>query len=699
MRRRIGWATYFQGAAVVIAILVTLQYVYHPLFSEEPSPGPVKATEPPTPPPPARQREAEEREGAEAPKAKGEPNWEAGNQLVMPRLLSARHELVAWINTVATFQEVEALNILRKSLTVGRDALSITRQLQHLRPDGWRFCVQEGELCHCDGLVRYGDFSKDEWVERKEIKNPVLCHFGQFGLTPEQDLSPGHVKYCQCQPKAKHCPANQPYRAENCPEGVETPCRAGCATRMSRAHWQLVGSSRGKLCERFEPNDLLWSCDARRTLKPQKGHKHAEAEELLERATTKLCEDGLLLPEMEVWLECDFLSQFLQWTTPASPWLEEAFVTYVGGKKDGSYEWQATNLIRSIDLFSSRPLVVVIFGSEFVPPLSWQNLRHVICFRMRHISRGVSFNFNKIRSILAARVLTGIQLDTDQVIFKGMDQVFAGTKRESHAQYPWPILPVHWMSRDETPGNPYAHYAFKGWDGPQSMRWNHAHPTWTTFWALIWFGDLMHERMLAATGRRTSSNVFDLEKVKEGEDLLELVRKGEKAKVKRHVEMSNAMWEDEDMMNVNLWRHKVSKAWCKFDLEPNLFLLRKSLDRNIYFDPKWYPEGVPVLFLSIHNTKNFDPSDLLLKLLELCQNGVEDGLECPKEMEFMLPICRAGVEQERNLRLKIEDYPTQACCCLEPRWSHPAYWHGKWYRDLKEVPEKSNGKQRRCLVP
>ena len=42
-----------------------------------------------------------------------------------------------------------------------------------------------------------------------------------------------------------------------------------------------------------------------------------------------------------MWLECDFLSQFLQWTTPASPWLEEAFVTYVGGKKDGNYEWQA----------------------------------------------------------------------------------------------------------------------------------------------------------------------------------------------------------------------------------------------------------------------------------------------------------------------------------------------------------------------
>ena len=39
---------------------------------------------------------------------------------------------------------------------------------------------------------------------------------------------------------------------------------------------------------------------------------------------------------------------------------------------------------------------MVIFGSEFVPPLSWQNLRHVICFRMRHISRGVAGTVRRI---------------------------------------------------------------------------------------------------------------------------------------------------------------------------------------------------------------------------------------------------------------------------------------------------------------
>lgn len=695
--RRISWATYFQAVAIVVVIFLTACYILNPLspplapnFSPELEQSP-EGPEGPEGPDPDGVDSEKDFEAPQDPALSGG----ASSRLLAPKVLSLRNELVAWINGIATFQEVEALNMLRKSLSNGRDSLTITRQLQKLRPDGWMFCVQEGEVCHCDsGLTRYGDFDKNQWAERAEPKSPILCVHAQYGLTPETDISPGKTKYCQCKAGGLKCPDGLPYHPQNCPDGVDKPCRAGCLSRMQKSAFPAQYS---KLCEKRRPNTLIWSCQHGSSLKPRKGHQHSEAEELLEAATTKLCEDKQLQPELEVWLECDFSSQFLRWTSSASPWVEEAYVTYVGGSKDGTYEWQATNLIRSIDLFSTRPLIVVVFGTEFVPPLSWQSMRNVIVYRMRHISRGVSFNFNKVRSILAARTLVGIQLDTDQMIFKGMDEVFEGTRRESQERYPWPILPVHWMSRDETPGNPYAHYAFKGWDGPQTMRWNHAHPTWS-FWALVWFGDLMHERMLAATGRKTSTLIHDLEMVRNGSlGLLELVRQG--PKVKRHVEMSNAMWEDEDMMNVNLWRHKVSKAWCKFDLEPNLFLLQKSLDKKLFFDPKWYPQGVPVLFLSMHNTKNFDPSDWLLRLMETCKDGVDGPLECPKKSEFMLPLCRVGVKEEREVRQKIDDYSTQACCCMEPRWSHPAFWQGEWYKSLQEVPKKHGGKERLCLIP
>ena len=703
--KKLSWCTYLQGVAIVVVILFTLQHL-------NPSPAEQEIPRVSTPAPvetattlsyAADVSKSESKEGEDSTRLTATPATpneaeQGGDELVQPRLVAERQDLVAWISSVATHQELDALKALRATLSEGRDALTITRQVNKLRPDGWKFCVQEGEICHCDGLTRYGDFDLNQWVEKKEFKSPILCHHSQYGLKPEQDFSPGKLKYCQCRAPVPKCPNGQPFREENCPVPGQT-CRAGCLPRMPRTPSSLV--PRSKLCSKAEPNELIWSCDHRRSLKPRKGHSHSDAEDLLERGMAKICEDPHLVPEVEVWLECDFVSQFLRWTSSASPWIEEAYVTYVGGPKDSNYEWQATNLIRSIDLFSTRPLIIVIFGDQFVPPSSWQSMRNVIAYRMRPISRGVSFNFNKVRSILASRVIVGIQLDTDQLIFKGMDQVFEGTRREITEFYPWPILPVHWMSRDDTPGNPYAHYAFRGWDGPQSMRWCHAHPTWTSF-AIPWFGDLMHERMLAATGRKTSTLVFDLEQVQEtGISVLDLVRKGEKAKVKRHVEMSNAMWEDEDMMNVNLWRHKVNNSWCKFDLEPNLFLLRRSLDKKLYFDPKWYPDGMPVLFLSIHNTKNFDPADLLLRLMELCQNGVED-LECPsKESEFMMPICRVGVQQERELRMSIQDYSAKACCCLEPRWSHPVFWSGHWYQSLREVPDRAHegAARRKCLVP
>ncbi|CAE8699006.1 unnamed protein product [Polarella glacialis] len=263
--------------------------------------------------------------------------------------------------------------------------------------------------------------------------------------------------------------------------------------------------------------------------------------------------------------------------------------------------------------------------------------------------------------MLAVRVLVAIQLDTDQLIFTGMDQVFEGTKREIHEHYPWPILPVHWMSRDETPGNPYRHYAFKGWDGPQSMRWVHAHPTWT-FWALPWLGDLLQERMQAAKGGKSMMKVWDLQRTRSGIGLYDLLKMGKRAKKDKSVEMStptaNFMWEDEDMMNVNLWRDQANKTWCKFDLEPALYLVRRGLNQDMYFDPKWYPKGLPILFLSMHNTKGNDPTDWLLRILETCRNEPEE-LDCPDESVNLMGMCKMGLPEERELRLSPEKFESQ----------------------------------------
>lgn len=250
-------------------------------------------------------------------------------------------------------------------------------------------------------------------------------------------------------------------------------------------------------------------------------------------------------------------------------------MTYVAGAKDSKYEWQATNLIRSVSLFSARPIVVVVYGESFAPPLEWREHPCVIVYRMRPIAGRVSFNFNKIRSMVGARTLVGVQLDTDQIVFQGVDDLFAGTRLESTSQYPWPLLPVHSMSRDYHPQSPYKVYAFTAYKGKHTMRWGHAHPTWS-FWALAFLCDLLLERYRVEQ-RITEMQAWNLLEAAD-RGLMEVLRSGARMQVERKVQPQAWMVEDEDMLNVNLWRDGAQKAWCKFDLEPSLYLMRYAVE-------------------------------------------------------------------------------------------------------------------------
>ena len=182
-------------------------------------------------------------------------------------------------------------------------------------------------------------------------------------------------------------------------------------------------------------------------------------------------------------------------------------------------------------------------------------------------------------------------------------QVFAATERESHDHYPYPILPVHWMSRDAVRPDMYWQYAFHYYNGTRTMRWLHAHPSWG-HWALPFLLDLLHERLAAATGRREIL-VWDLlaantagvmsvlrdrkkairewgrERARERErerdfhshflaislsrSISSVLRPRSPLQVVRGSVRQHFMQEDEDMFNVALWRDKVDKSWRSSD--------------------------------------------------------------------------------------------------------------------------------------
>ena len=57
--------------------------------------------------------------------------------------------------------------------------------------DKGNFCANEGDTCHCMGMVLYG---KDGiWTAEREVRRSIECNNKEFG-----DPLPGTRKECRC---------------------------------------------------------------------------------------------------------------------------------------------------------------------------------------------------------------------------------------------------------------------------------------------------------------------------------------------------------------------------------------------------------------------------------------------------------------------------------------------------------------------
>jgi len=314
------------------------------------------------------------------------------------------------------------------------------------------------------------------------------------------------------------------------------------------------------------------------------------------KAGPRALDPGTLRGLMRAWVDVRFIGNHARFFDK-SGWAKCGFVNYYAGAPGGKHTRMTEELIKSVHAFSSKPIVVVHFG--FSTPTDWtaEKFPQLVLLHAAPIpaNAGRSFNFNKFRAMMLSRVRVGVQLDSDQFVAPGVDAIFQRTEQEITKDYPFPILPVHFLDRGpKDQGAYWERFCPKGKCQWQTARWGHAHPTWT-FWALPFLG-----RWLRRNFR----------------DEVLPVRAGGAMRALRVVNVP----EDEDLLNVGTWEEGGTKQWCKLDLPgPGDFeaLTARRADGSrtcrhwscgdISGDKRFHPDGAAKVFYTAHHA--VDPEE------------------------------------------------------------------------------------------
>jgi len=454
----------------------------------------------------------------------------------------------------------------------------------------WFFCAGQFQECMCKGAVRWG--VPGNWLEINQAKgdgwNRVKCSVEQL-----PDVAPGDAtKHCQCgmpSDSASLHSINPALLAHTSEAALKSQPTISCETiKDSKGSGEWAASL-------YDATGAFCSDDWERQSSDAK-------------AGTKAMSVDVMRSLMEAWVDQRFANNYKR-LFDTSGWAPRAFVNYYAGVPDGKHTKMTEELINSVHAFSAEPIIVFHFGTQ--TPSEWNAERwpRLILFHAAPIpaEAGRSFNFNKMRAMLLARVRAGIVLDSDQFVAPGVDALFQRTEQEITKDYAMPIMPAHFL--DRTPRDTGAYWARYcptedcRW---QTTRWGHAHPTWT-YWALPW------------VGRWLRRNFRDevLPPLKDG--AMQALRVTD-------------VPEDEDLLNIATWEEGGTKQWCKFDLPgPGDFF--QLLDAcalgcsDISGDPRWHPAGVAKVFYTAHHA--VDPEETKDWITDLKAKQQEGTLPSP----------------------------------------------------------------------
>lgn len=445
----------------------------------------------------------------------------------------------------------------------------------------WVFCADEHMQCQCPGMIRWG--THGHWnVMQPVVGAPTVCSVEAHG-DPNPSLPMG--KRCECAMKRG---SETWFRLSPAvvPEGDGSEPVVSCSHIEAGAKHHRWGAE-------------LWK--ASQGLCGRAGHK-----DKLPEAGPLALEEDVVEDLMKAWVDHRFRENYER-IYDKDGWVERAYVNYVGNcAEDGTYDRMMEQLIRSVHLFSKEPIIVVHFG--MMPPRDWDphKFPRLVLLHAKPLpqeERWRSFNYNKYRAMLLSRARVGIELDSDQFVAPGADALFRRTAEEITQDYPMPILPVHFLANKGPAGGGvwWPRFCHEDRECPlQTMRWAHAHPTWTYF-ALPWLGKWLRRNL---------------------RDEVLPPRAGFKHSGLRVLDVP----EDEDLLNVGLWEDNATKQWCKFETpDPSEFhfLFDRRTDGlgDIKSDGRFYPDGAPLVFYTAHHAVDPDASKKLIAELRFRQEA------------------------------------------------------------------------------
>lgn len=450
-------------------------------------------------------------------------------------------------------------------------------------PPFWVFCAGQWQDCWCPGDIRWGN--EETWhvvpLPKSGDSHKVTCTIEHL-----PDNLPGDdMKHCECliDPNSASYPRTNAMMLEDGEaERLGATLVSSCELFFGARKKQPVDMAQWMAMEGLCSEDWEERMRFNRSMKAGPKQISLEVRQQLFRARV------------------DARFKKIMSSVTSKSWFRRAFVTYVAGEPSSPFVQMATELIKSVHYFSSWPIIVFNFGLVTPPAWTPEEFPRLVILHSLPLPRENpmkrSFNFNKLRSILMSRVKTGIQLDVDQFIAPNADVLFKLTEGYVDKAYPFPLMPAHfldWSIKDQKDAPWWPRYC----PNPskpcpmQTMRWAHAHPTWT-YWALPFFGRWVRRHFRDERLPNVTLQGFEAPGLRVGN-----------------------IPEDEDLLNVALWEERASKQWCKFDVPAtvefeSLLTWQSSHGNsckegigctNIGGDERWYKNGVPKVYWTAHH--------------------------------------------------------------------------------------------------